>query len=522
MAKNTVVKSGITVTILILVSRILGFARESLIAAKFGATYATDIYIFSTGMVTLLFMTVGDGLGTTLVPMLTDYMENETVYERNRFINNIITIVGLIMIVLTVFGIVFSKYVVYIFAPGFINNPNTYINAVKILRITYISLVFISMQSVFRAVLQSHREFILPAYLDLLMNFIFIFYLIFLVDKYGLTGFALANVSAYLFQFMGNVPRFRALGYKYYFVLDFNEKGFRKMINLIIPVIIGTSVYQINVLIDRILATSVGEGSIAVLGFADKINMFVYSIFAMTILTIIYPSLSTYSAQNDLKKYKSALMKAINILLLVMVPASIGMCILRQPIVNILFKRGAFDTKAANLTAMVLLFLSPAMLLYGIRGLLNGAFYSIKDTRTPAINSIVGVSSNIILNLILVRYVGVVGLACGTSLSAIISTILLVTSINKKVNGIGLNNILKTFTKILIASTVMGVCVFILKYTWILKFGNGFKSYFNLIFISAVLGASVYGGVIYLLKVEECMYFINLIKNKFFREKVLG
>lgn len=521
MGKNTVVKSAITVTILILISRILGLARESLIAAKFGATYATDIYIFSTGMVTLLFITVGDGLGTTLVPMLTGYMENETLYERNRFINNIITIVGLFMIALTIFGIVFSKYVVYIFAPGFVNNQSTYSNAVKILRITYISLVFISLQSVFRAILQSHREFILPAYLDLLMNLIFILYLVFLVDKYGITGFAVANVSACLFQLVGNVPKFRALGYRYKFVLDFNEKGLRKMINLIIPVIIGTSVYQINVLIDRLLATSVGEGSITILGFADKVNMFVYSIFAMTILTIVYPSLSTFSAQNDFEKYKSTLMKAINTLLLVMVPAAIGMCILRHPIVDVLFKRGAFDIKAANLTAMVLLFFSPAMLLYGIRSLLNGAFYSIKDTRTPAINSIVGVSSNIILNIILVRYVGVVGLACGTSLSAIISTALLITSINKKVNGIGLNNIFKTFTKILIAATVMGVGVFLFKYIWILKFGSGFKSYINLIVASAILGASVYGAGVYLLKVEEYTYFINLIKNKF-KNKALG
>ncbi|WDU82049.1 lipid II flippase MurJ [Caloramator sp. Dgby_cultured_2] len=262
------------------------------------------------------------------------------------------------------------------------------------------------------------------------------------------------------------------------------------------------------------LATTVGEGSIAVLNFANKLNMFVYGIFAVAITTVIYPTLSTYSAQENLRAYKDALIKGINVILLIMLPATIGMMVLRQPIVDIVFKRGAFDNNAAYLTSLALLFYSPGMIFVGVRDVIGRAFYSIKDTKTPMINGVVGVILNIILNIVLVKIMGVAGLALATSISVIVVTLLLIRSLNRKIEDIGMKKLISSFNKMLLSSLVMGVVVFVLNKYMQLKFGTGFKGDVISVFGCAFVGALAYFGMIHILKLEEYVYFVNIVKKK--------
>ncbi|SEF55796.1 putative peptidoglycan lipid II flippase [Caloramator fervidus] len=514
MSKKSIIKGSAIIIVFTILSKFLGFLRETLLAFRFGASYDTDIYTFAMGLVMLIFASIGSGIGTTFIPIFTEFIEKKSKEDRIRFVNNVINIIGIIAIGFILFGIIFSKYIVMLFAPGFRQDFAVFNKAVVVSRMMFISIIFIAMQFIFTGILQSHKEFIAPSFVGVLMNIVIISYLALLSQKFGIYGLTLATILAYFVQFVFLVPKFKKLGYKYEFYLNFKDENIIRMIKLMVPVIIGVSVSQVNFLVDRMLATTVGEGSIAVLNFANKLNTFVYGIFAVTITTVIYPTLSEYSAKENLKAYRDVLIKGINVILVIMFPASIGMMVLRQPIVDIVFKRGAFDSKAAYLTSLALLFYSPGMIFIGVRDVVGRAFYSIKDTKTPMINSVIGVVLNIVLNIILVKFMGVLGLALATSISTVIVTLLLIRSLNTKVNDIGMKVIVNSFNKIFISSLVMGIVVFLLNKFIQLKFGIGFKGDIVSVFICTFVGALVYFGMIYILRLDEFEYFINIVKKK--------
>lgn len=512
MIKRDLIKGSIVIVVLTILSKMLGFFRETLIASNFGATYSTDIYTFAMGFVLLIFTSIGSGLGTTFIPMLTEYIDKKNSKQKNRFVNNILTITFVIVSILVIIGTVFSKYAIRIFAPGFILNPSVFNEAINITRIMFVSLLFIGLQNILTSVLQSHNEFAIPAFMPTLSNFILIFYLFFLSKKFGVYGLAICTVIGYFAQFIIHIPSYRRLGYKYKFTIDLFDKDLKKMIKLMIPVIIGVSVSQINFLVDRLLATTIGEGSISILNFAYKLNTLTYGIFTISITTVIYPSLATFFVQSNMEAFRKFIVKAINIILIIMIPATVGLVLLREPIVTIVFKRGAFDTRAASLTANTLMFYSPTMIFYSISDILNRAFYSIKKTSIPMINSMLGVVINIVLNLLLVKSMGIYGLALATTISSVVTTTLLIYALNKEV-GIEFVKVIKKFLIITFASTIMGVFVVFIQGLITYNFGITLKWSIISVGISVLLGILVYIGLLHLFRIDEYSNIIDYIKS---------
>lgn len=314
-----------------------------------------------------------------------------------------------------------------------------------------------------------------------------------------------------------HIPTYIKLGYKYKFMIDFKHKAIRKMMKLIVPVLIGSSITQVNFLVDRAFASSLGEGGISTLNFANKLNLFVYGVFGTAISTVVYTELSRKSAKEDIKEYERIITRSINTINLIMIPATVGMIVLRAPLIDIVFKHGAFDNNAAKLTATALVCYAPAMIVYGIRDVMNRAFYSIKDTRTPMINSAMGVVVNIIFNVILVRYMGIKGLALATTTAAIVTSILLLVSFKKKTR-FNYRYITITFIKIVIASLIMGVIILAINRGLNKILGVGVMyNLINLAF-STLAGIIIYSIGIATFNVEEynCLMRKIILKiNKF-------
>ncbi|WP_411678906.1 murein biosynthesis integral membrane protein MurJ [Clostridium thailandense] len=514
MSDKKLIKSSVIVMVFIILGKVLALIRDALIAAKFGATYVTDIYNFALGIVYLL-TTISYGLTTTFIPLHTEHLQKSTKKVRDKFVNNVINMSSIFTILLSIVLIIFAKYIIYVFAHGFWNDPKVFSISVEITRIMIISLIFISLQSVITGVLQAHKEFYEPAAMAAISNIVYIVYLVFLTNKYGIKGFAIATVVGFFMQFAINIPKYIKLGYRYKGNIDFKEKEIHYMFKLMIPVIISTSVVQLNVFVNRSFATNIFFGAVTVLDYANKVSTLAYEVFAIGIGMIVYPTLSELAAKKDVVQYKKALGKAINTILLIMVPASIAIAILREPLITIIFKRGAFDNQAAKLTASALLFYCPSMIAYGVRDILNKAFYSIKDTKTPMINSFIGIIMNIIINIVIIKYMKVSGLTLATSISVIITTILMICNLNKKLEGMEIRRIIDVFFKVVSSSVIMGAVIFIVNKTVVLKFGYGLKASIMSVLVSFVLGASIYFVSIFLLKVEEFNYLINsFLKRK--------
>ena len=515
LSKKSLAKNAAIIMILTILSKILGFGRESLIAAKYGTSFSSDIYVFSYGITQMLFASIGSSLSTTFIPMLSDYIENKSFKERNYFVNNIINITVAIAIVLCILGIVFGKYVVLIFGPGFATkySPENFMEAITITRIMFISLIFIAVQNVLTGVLQAHNEFAIPASMSVFYNITIIIYLVLWGTTYGAKGLSIAIVIAFFVQMLIHIPKYKELGYKYSFVFDIKDDSIQKIMKLIVPVLIGASVSQINFLIDRSFASNLGEGGISTLNFANKLNMFVYGVFGVAISTVVYTSLSKFSAQNNEENYNQTLIESINIMNLIMIPATIGMIVLRHPLVDIVFKHGAFDETSARLTAEVLLFYAPGILAYGIRDIINRAFYALQDTKTPMINSVIGLAINIVLNAVLVKYMGITGLALATTISAITTSLLLLFSF-KKIHKVSYRKISIAFVKVVASSAIMGIGVYLFYKAIAVYLGTSFVLRLLGLLLSTVVGIIIYIVSIKIFRVEEYAYFIGKLKDK--------
>lgn len=513
MTEKKVIKGSAVVMLLIIVGKILALIRDALIAAKFGATYVTDIYNFALGIVYLL-TTVSYGLTTTFIPLHWEHIQKGNKEERYNFVNNVISICCFFTIIVTGILILFSRQIIYIFAHGFTSNNLIFNESVGIVRILLLSLIFVALQSVVTGVLQAHKKFYEPAAMALMSNLVYIIYLVFLTSKYGMKGFAVATVIGFFVQFAINVPRYRKLGYRYKFVLNMRDDHALQMFKMMIPVIISTSLIQLNVFVNRSFATNIYFGAVTILDYANKVNTLAYEVFAIGIAMIIYPTLSELAVKNDVLKYKKALVNAINAIMIIMVPAAVAIAVLRYPLIYVIFKRGAFTQQASNLTSSTLLFYCPAMVAYSLRDILNKAFYSVKDVKTPMINSFIGILLNVIINFFIIKYMKVPGLAVATSVSALITTLLMLFKLNNKLKGIKLHKIFIVFLKIMVSSIIMGIVIYFVNNACKnLIFSVMLGSIISII-ICFILGSVTYFACLYFLKVQEFMYLANEFKRK--------
>lgn len=510
MQKNSrLIKSSIIVMVLLVIGKVLAFVRDALIAAKFGTTIETDIYMFAFGAVMLL-TSIGYGLTTTFIPIHTENIEKKTFKERNEYVNKLLNVFMLFTIIVTVLGIIFAKYIIIICAPGFTKNPSVFSMAVQIIRIMFLSLIFVGMQSIITGVLQAHKYFFEPSAMSIASNLIYVVYLVLLPDKYGILGFGVATVLGFFSQYIINVPRFKALGYKYEFVLDFKDKDIIRLFKLMLPIIISTSLIQINLFINRSFATNLYEGAVSILDFSNKVTMLVYEVFAVAISTVVYPTLATHAANKNNAEYNKALGRSINMIFLILIPAAVGIIVLRIPIISVIFKRGQFVENSVIQTAEALLFFSPAIIFYGLRDILSRAFYSLKDTKTPMINSFFGILFNFILSFVLVKIMKVSGLTLAASISTGMITLLLFYNLNIKVKGINVKNIITEFIKILISSAVMGAVVYIIYKILGAHLASTMKGNLIIILISVIAALPVYIICAYILKIKELKEILNI------------
>lgn len=518
MSKNKIVKSSLIVMILVIIGKVLALIRDSLVASRFGLSASTDIYMFSIGLVYLI-TSVSYGLTTTFIPIQTDHIENCEKQRNNKFVNNVLNVSLLATFVVTVICIIFAKYIIIGFAPGFTKNPVVFKTSIEVTRVMILSLFFVSIQSVLAGVLQAHKHFYVPAIMASCSNVVYILYLLIFAKKYGVYGFAWATVLGFFVQYIINVPQYKMLGYKYRLYIDFKDKELRRMLLLMIPVVISTSTVQLNIFANRYFATMLGKGYVSSLDFSNKLNTIVGEVFANTIAIVIFPTLATLAAKDNYEEFNRTFIKAINVILMIMVPAAVATAVLRNPLITVVFKRGKFDTNAVTLTASALLFYCPNMIANGVREILNKCFYSVQDTRTPMINGILGILLNILISVLVYKSMKVSGLSMASSISGVITTIYLISQLKRKVKDLDTKKIFLSLMKTTIAAVIMGLVLYILNSTIVKLLGSGIKGSAISLIVSFIVGCAVYFLSVSFMKLEEYEYIANLIKNKFLKPK---
>ncbi len=498
---NTVAKSALMIAIFTLISKFLGFLREMLIAYRYGSGYTTDTYFVALTATVIIMNTLCSALNTTLVPIFTEIDSKYGRRGKNKFLNNVLNVVLLATLVLVVLGYIFSPYVIKVLAKGFQGEQLQL--AIELNRIGLPIIVFLGITYVFSGYLHSGEIFGPPAVMGLPYNFVYIIFLLFIANENNIKGLMIASIIAAATQFLIQYPTVKYHGYKFKPTINLKDKYLRNALSLIVPVVIGSAVQQINTVIDKTLASDLVEGSISALTYASRINDMIITVFVMAITTVVFPMLSRAFADKDDSKVKTILGEGINIILIITVPSMIGIIILAEPLVKIFFERGAFDNAATLMTSGALLFYSLGLVGSSLRLMLNNVFYSFQDTKTPMVNGAIAVGLNIILNIILIKPMKHEGLALATSISITVTTLFLFINLRKKLGPIGLKNYLICLIKTFVASLIMGLVVYMMfnKLQVLLPSGNIYQ--LLLLVASVAVGVVIYFVLCILFRVKE-------------------
>ncbi|WP_347353501.1 murein biosynthesis integral membrane protein MurJ [Acetoanaerobium noterae] len=499
-------KVTLLVMVLMVLSKIFGFGREVILSFFYGASSYSDAYIIATTIPGVIFGFIASGFSLGYIPIYNKVLVEKGKNEALRYTNNVINILLVISTVIIILGVIFTEPIVKIFASGF--RHETLELTINLTRVSITAIYFTAIVYIISSYLQVKGSFIVAGLIGVPLNLLIIFSIA-LSKSYGANllsyGFVIASAS----QLLILIPILKKKEYKYKFIIDIKSKYLTSLLYISIPLILGFSVNQINLLVDRTIASQLEVGGISALNYSSKLNAFVQGIFVLPITTVIYPTLSQLSASKEYVKFKSVINQSILGICFFIIPSIVGFIVFSSQIISLLFGRGAFDMDALFLTSGTLSMYSIGMIGIGLRDILSRSFYVLEDSKTPMKNSVIGVILNIFLNIVLSKIMGIRGLALATSIAATFTTVLLFISLRKKIGPFGMKQISISFLKILFASLVMGGLAK-LSFNYLTASLSQ-----NLSLLIAIgVGAVSYFVIIYFMKIEDVDVIVGEIKKK--------
>jgi len=498
-------------------SRILGFLRDMVIANFFGAGLSADAFFVAFRIPNLWRRLVGEGsLTISFIPVYTEYLTQHSEKESQELTDIAFTIAGIVLFILTLLGILFSPFLIQIIAPGFSRVPEKFHLTVTLNRIIFPYLFFMGLYALCMGILNSLRHFFAPAIAPAFLNVSIIVSVLLFYHTFNLPvmTLALGVLAGGVIQFLFQLPFLWRKGVRFHFNLNVKHPAIRRIGSLMVPGLIGTAVYQLNVFIDTIFASFLPSGSISYLFFADRLMEFPLGIFAIAIGMASLPSLSGLASQGKMDELKETLSFSFRLVSFISIPAMVGLIALKTPIINLLFQRGRFDYIATVMTAKALLFYSVGLWAIAGSRTIVPAFYSLQDTWTPLKVGLICLGANVIFNSIFIFPLKHAGLALATSLSSILNLLLLYRKLGPRLGGLEIKKNIKSLLSILFCSLPMGVLAYLICSigSWDTAGNEGQKVI--LLIIGIFAGLVLYLICSYWARNEEILFLLRMLKKK--------
>lgn len=509
MSKLTLAKAASAVAFLTIVSKVLGFLREASLAAVFGATADTDAFLVAQTIPYLLFSTVSYALTTTFIPIYSQIKIENGDGAAFRFANSVSWIVLFIALVFVLGGELLAEPLVRLVAPGL--DARTAELTKYLSRIVFPMMIFQLLSGILTGILQAHGEFVVPTLSGLAQNVCIITSILIFGPRYGIAAVAAGTVAGSAIASGVKLSAVRRVGFTWRRAFSLNDPGVRRMTSLVLPAIIGGGANQLNALVDRILASGLPEGRIATLEYATRLMQLAPGVIGSTIITVIYPSLSRLAARDEWNSFARGVADALSLVYFMLMPIAVGVMVLREPLVRVVFERGVFDSAATKETAWALLFLGMGIAIFSMRDLVSRVFFSLQDTRTPMILGFVTVGVNVVLNIILVGSLEQGGLALASTVASIVGLVLgLIMLRRKSPPAFPISAFLNSLLRSGFAAVVMGVVVSVVS-SWLNQLFDDSRVLFDVVAIAILtcIGGLVYLALTWLLKVPE----IELLKT---------
>ena len=514
--QGKLLRSASLITAITLVSRVFGYVRDQRVAFLLGAGIEADAYTIAYRIPNLLRRLVGEGaVSAAFIPIFSNYLSRENRKDAWEFANSMLTIVTLVMSGVTVIGIVAAPLLVRAIAYGFVDTPGKIELTALLTRIMSPYIFLVSLSALAMGVLNSFHKFAAPAFAPVLLNMS-------IIGCSFVTGFfesperalAVGVVIGGIAQIVIQVPQLIRNGWRFRPRLNFSNPGVRRAAKLMGPVVVGVGVVQINIVVGGQFASFLGDGPQMALYLSDRVMELVLGGYAIAIATVVLPMLSGNAASGDIDQMRSTLNFASRIILFVTVPSTVGLVLLRTPIIQVLFEHGEFDQASTALTTLPLLFFALGLSAFAMVKVIVPAFYALHDTRTPVKIAIGAMILNVVFNIAFFRPFQVGGPALATTLAGVFNAVALMVIFNRREGSIDVTSILDSLTRFVVASVPMGMVAVLMIHWPGFYFGEALgQRIFSLAFTIGSSGL-VYFFASYLLRCRELGEFREIFLKR--------
>ncbi|MHB8868272.1 MAG: murein biosynthesis integral membrane protein MurJ [Thermoleophilia bacterium] len=452
--RATVGRAALLILAATLFGRILGLVRDQTVAYFFQAT-DTDAFFLAYKIPYLVALSAAAAMTATFIPVFTQRYVTGRKEEAWGLSISLLNLTGLVLIGVVAITVPLAPWLIPLVGPGF--GADTSARAVDLFRILMPLVVFTGLAGLAAGILNSLKRFGLPAFSTSLGALVTIVFIVTSHDQWGVTGLAVGTTVGAAVSFFVLWPQLHRGGLRYRPSIRWDDPGLRDVAGMIWPVLLGSAVGKVSIFADQVLGSFLESGSISALNYSEKLFQLPLGLFVAGITVPLFPLLSEHVAAREPERLKTTLSFGLRMIAFVMVPASAGLIVLRTPIVTLLFQHGEFGAEDTTRTAWALLFYSFGLFSYAGRDTLTRVFYAYHDTRTPVKISMVAVVLNIAVSYVLMQFLGVGGLALGTSIALTVNFIVLIELLRRKIGPMGFGALARSSARIAAAAAVMTV-----------------------------------------------------------------
>lgn len=503
-------------------SRVAGLIRDVIVANLFGAGFATDAFFMAFTIPNLLRRFFAEGsLTAAFVPIFSEVHHGQGEREAQKVANICWTLLLLVMTGVVAVGIIGSPWVVKGIGFGFGGVPGKLELTDYLNRLMFPYIFFISLLALLTGVMNVRGHYFLPSLSPLVLNLAMILCALVLGPFFStpVVSLAVGVLLGGALQLLMQFPMLRRMGIRLSLDFDFKHPAVVRISRLMLPGIAGVAIYQINVIVTRLMASFLPEGSVSYLYYAQRLFEFPQGIFIVSLAQAVLPSMSRQAAVGDMPALKESLRFSLVLLLLVILPASIGLALCAVPVFSLFFMSSRFSFSDVQQTGYALAAYAPGLLFAGISRVVVPTFFALKDTRTPVMISFWTLLVNAVLGLALMGPLQHTGLALAVTLSSVFNCLVLVWALRRKIGRLGLQSLGISLLKIL-----PGACAMTLVVYHLLGYGPWDEQGQRLLkgavlAVSVGAGALLYGGVCLVMRVEEVTEVVDIFKRKVLRKR---
>ena len=509
--KSSVKTIGL-VMIITLVGKLMGLFRDRLLAINYGSGMEINAFLIASRIPRVFFDAVfASAIAASFIPVFSELHEKRGKKEALDFSGNFITVIGVLSLVLTLFGVIFSDQLVALFSDF---DPVTAALCSSLTRVMLPTVFFTGIAYSFVGILQSFDEFNIPALISVIANGIIIVYFWVFNDRFGIYGLAIAFLIAWLMQAVVQIPSLAKKGFRFRPKFSLKSEGMKKVFALMLPVMVSAWVQPINLTINTRFGSRLFEGAgVSAIELSNNLYIIIVGVFVLSITNVIFPKLSRQSAKNEKEGISDTVRTTMHTSLYFVIPMMAGLMVISRPLIDLIYGGGEFGAFSIDITSQALFFVSLGMVGYAVQAILCRVYFAKQSGLVPLLAGVASIAVNIVLCMLLIDKYNITGLAISSAVASTVNAIVLVIPLRRQGYGFLNKAFVADIIKIAVSTVAMAAAAY-LTLTLLIPHTAGTLGKVILVAVPVIVGAVIYFILTWALRLNEVKFVTSFIKKR--------